>query len=91
MTGLDKVNEQAVVQSLDRLDYGCTTFLITHDLSHAAKADLILYLEGGRIAELGSHDQLLQANGGYANLYRLRVNSMDPVRDDLVPVLAGVA
>src|SRR6516164_10528952 len=34
MTGLDKANEQAVFQALARLDYGCTTFLITHDLAH---------------------------------------------------------
>jgi ATP-binding cassette, subfamily B, bacterial len=72
MTGLDKSNEQTVVQSLERLDYGCTTFLITHDLRHAARADSILYLEGGAILERGSHEQLLRANGRYAALYRLQ-------------------
>jgi ATP-binding cassette subfamily B protein len=72
MTGLDKTNEQAVVESLERLDYGCTTFLITHDLRHAARANSILYLEGGRILERGTHEELLQANGRYASLYRLQ-------------------
>lgn len=76
MTGLDKSNEQTVVQSLERLDYGCTTFLITHDLLHAARADLILYLEGGAILERGSHEQLLRANGRYAALYRLQPVSL---------------
>jgi len=72
MTGLDKNNEQAVLESLNRLDYGCTTFLITHDLRHAAQAHLILYLEGGRILERGTHLDLWRANGRYAALYRLQ-------------------
>jgi len=75
MTGLDKTNEQAVVESLERLDYGCTTFLITHDLRHAARADSILYLEGGRIVEQGNHEQLLRANGRYAALYHLQTKA----------------
>jgi ATP-binding cassette subfamily B protein len=73
MTGLDKNNEQAVVESLERLDYGCTTFLITHDMRHAARANSILYLEAGRIVERGTHAELLQANGLYAALFRLQV------------------
>ena len=72
MTGLDKTNEQAVTASLERLDYGCTTFLITHDFHHAARADLILYLEAGQILERGTHGQLLNMNGRYASLYRLQ-------------------
>ena len=72
MTGLDKNNEQAVVASLDRLDYGCTKFLITHDLRHAACADVILYLQAGRILERGNHTQLMQANGPYSLLYGMQ-------------------
>jgi ATP-binding cassette subfamily B protein len=71
MTGLDKGNEHAVLESLERLDYGCTTFLITHDLRHAARAHLVLFLKAGRIVERGTHAQLLQANGPYAAMYRL--------------------
>src|SRR5438552_4701121 len=75
MTGLDKKNEQFVLDSIERLDYGCTTFLITHDLRHAARANLILHLEGGRILERGTHAQLLQAGGPYAALYRMQTGA----------------
>jgi len=72
MTGLDKNNERAVAESLDRLDYGCTTFLITHDMQHASRAHLILYLENGRIVERGTHTQLLHLNGRYALIFRMQ-------------------
>ena len=71
-TGLDKENEQAVMTALERLYQGRTTFLITHDVIHAAGADLILYLEDGQIAETGTHQELLQANRRYASLYQLQ-------------------
>lgn len=78
MTGLDQSNEKAVLEALDRLDYGCTAFFITHDLEHAARADLILYLENGRIAERGTHSSLLRANGRYASTYRLQMAGHAP-------------
>jgi ATP-binding cassette subfamily B protein len=69
---LDEENEQAVIEALHRLSIGRTTFLITHNLPFASTCDLILYLENGRIAEQGSHNQLLHANGRYAALYALQ-------------------
>ena len=75
-TGLDKKSERAVLDALKRLNVSRTTFLITHDLRHAIGADLILYVEGGRIAERGAHDELLRADGRYAGLFRMhRFNS----------------
>jgi len=81
-TGLDKKNEQAVLEALRRLNQGPTTFLITHDLRHVGGADLIVYLDSGRIVERGTHDELLQAGGRYAALHRLQIvpHSTEPAK-----------
>lgn len=69
--GLDEENERAVVEAIDRLAQGKTTFLVTHQLRHAARFDAVIYLENGRVIEAGSHQELLRRNGTYARLYRL--------------------
>jgi ATP-binding cassette subfamily B protein len=69
-TGLDEENERAVLEALERLSRGRTTFVVAHDLRLASCANLILYLEKGRVLELGGHAELLEGNGRYATLYR---------------------
>ena len=71
-TGLDNANERVVVEALERLAQGRTSLVITHDLTLAATADRILYLEQGQLLEQGSHSQLMQQDGRYAHLYRLQ-------------------
>jgi ATP-binding cassette subfamily B protein len=71
-TGLDEESERAVVDALRRLAAGRTTFLVTHDLRLAARADRVIYLEQGRVLECGTHAELLEVNGRYAALYRLQ-------------------
>ena len=86
-TGLDKRSERAVLDALENVYHGRTTFLITHDLRHAARANLILHLEHGRIVEHGTHAELMKANGRYAALSRLQ-NVSEP-RPAPLPVEAN--
>jgi ATP-binding cassette subfamily B protein len=71
-TGLDGENERMVLDALRRLADGRTTFIISHDLHLAARADLIFYLERGRVFEHGNHAELIRAGGRYATLYSRR-------------------
>ncbi len=83
-TGLDNENQEAVLEALARLNTNRTTFLITHDLAQAPEADLVLYLESGRIVERGSHADLLRSNGAYAAMCRLQASRkiLAPERQD---------
>jgi len=76
-TGLDEENEAAVIEALEKLAIGRTTFLITHDLRFASRADRIFYLDGGTLVEDGSPEELLVAQGRYATLYRLQAGPSD--------------
>jgi ATP-binding cassette subfamily B protein len=74
-TGLDEESERAVVRALDLSARGRSVLVITHDLQLAARADRILYLEGGRLLEQGTHAQLMGVAGRYAALYCLQVGT----------------
>jgi ATP-binding cassette, subfamily B, bacterial len=63
---LDTVTENRIMDHLSRL--GCTRIVIAHRLSTIANADLIVVLDGGRVAETGTHDELLSRLGPYADL-----------------------
>jgi ATP-binding cassette subfamily B protein len=65
-SALDVQTERAVEEALDRLAEGRTTLVIAHRLSTVRAADQIVVLDGGRIAERGSHDELLALGGRYA-------------------------
>ncbi|MGF1601788.1 MAG: ABC transporter ATP-binding protein [Thermosynechococcaceae cyanobacterium] len=70
--GLDNKSEQAVNEALSRLTQGCTTILITHDLSVSRGCDQILYIESGQVLEQGTHSDLMQQGQHYAALYQLQ-------------------
>jgi ATP-binding cassette subfamily B protein len=67
-TGLDAKSEQLVMGALARLMTNRTTLVVSHKLSLIERADKILVMDGGRLAEAGTHAQLLQAGGLYAKL-----------------------
>jgi ATP-binding cassette, subfamily B, bacterial len=68
-SSIDSKTERVILDALDDLMVGRTSFMIAHRLSTVRHADQILVLEQGRIAERGSHDELLAAGGAYEQLY----------------------
>ncbi|MCA1680115.1 MAG: ABC transporter ATP-binding protein, partial [Actinobacteria bacterium] len=67
-SALDSETERAVQEALDRLAEGRTTIAIAHRMTTVRDADEIVVLDGGRIAERGTHDELLSAGGRYTRL-----------------------
>ena len=67
-SALDTETERAVQEALDRLSEGRTTISIAHRLSTVRDAEQIAVIAGGRVAELGSHDELIELGGRYASM-----------------------
>jgi len=76
-SALDNESERLVQEALDRLMEGRTTLVIAHRLSTIRRADRIVVLVRGAIAEQGTHDELLALNGNYRKLHDLQF--ADPV------------
>ena len=71
-SNLDTESEALIQKSLENLMEGRTTLVIAHRLSTIKKANQILVIEQGKIAERGTHDELIQKKGRYHNLYTLQ-------------------
>lgn len=69
-SSVDTRTERDIVQAMETLMHGRTSFVIAHRLSTIVDADLILHMRAGTIIEQGTHGELLAENGPYADLYR---------------------
>jgi ATP-binding cassette subfamily B protein len=76
-SALDSQSEKAIQAELDRIQVGRTTLVIAHRLSTVMGADQILVMDGGRIVERGAHGELLDADGRYAQMWRLQQQQRD--------------
>jgi ATP-binding cassette, subfamily B, bacterial len=70
--GLDAASEKLVFDALDKLMEGKTSIVIAHRLATVRRADVIFVIDGGRVVEQGTHEELLTYGGLYSHLYELQ-------------------
>jgi len=76
-SSVDTATEEHILSALKRLRRGQTTLLVSHRVSTARHSDRIVVLDGGRIAECGTHDELIARGGIYAELERIQREGAD--------------
>jgi ABC-type multidrug transport system fused ATPase/permease subunit len=89
-SSIDSKTEGVILDALDRLMEGRTTFIIAHRLSTIRSADTILVLNHGELVEAGSHAELMERDGLYRQLYEMQIGTRQHEREPVMPVMIGV-
>ena len=91
---LDPIAEAAMYGRYDELTHGKTSVFISHRLASTRFCDRIVFLEGGRLAEEGTHDELMAAGGGYAQMFAVQARYYQDAagkKDDPAPAATDAA
>ena len=89
-SSVDTLTEALIQEGMERVMDGRTSVVIAHRLSTIKRADRILVIEDGRIAEMGSHADLIRARGHYYRLYTRQFRSEREQAYDLVEADDGL-
>ena len=79
LSAVDTKTENTILNSMKKIMVGRTTVIISHRVSSAKLADKIIVLDGGRIIEKGSHEELITKNGSYKELYDKQLQNEDTI------------
>ena len=85
-SSVDTRTEEQIQSAMNNLKKGRTSFVIAHRLSTIRDADLILVMNKGDVVEQGSHDELLAANGFYAELYNSQFDTMKEIEEEIIGI-----
>ena len=82
-SSVDARTEELIRMAMESVMAGRTTFVIAHRLSTVHRADVIVVLRNGQIAERGTHDELLELNGLYREIYELQLRPQEDVMREI--------
>ena len=77
LSAVDTNTENSILQNLQRIMKGRTSIIISHRVSSAKLADKIIVLDEGKTVEMGTHEELMQADGIYKELYNKQLNTAE--------------
>jgi ATP-binding cassette subfamily B protein len=88
-SSVDTLTEALIQKAMDVLMQGRTSFIIAHRLSTIRRANRILVIDGGKIAEIGSHTELIRLKGKYYQLYTNQFRKQMESKYDLFPNISS--